>query len=304
MAWVFLCVLTGLVCVQLGIVSHDAGHGQVDRRKLWNSLWGYFGMTFVCGLSFTHWRKMHGAHHRHPQDERHDPDMQYGLLFSVHERGASAKRGLWRLTQRFQHWYFWPAGCFYAWSLRWDSIARIIKDPAHTAVDRWVLLGHFALWLSFPPLLVGTKGALATYFLVSTVISLYLVAIFAPNHMGMPSVGEGDKLSYLAHQTTTSRDVQGGWLLSLFMGGLEHQIEHHLFPRIAQPRLKVARTIVSAFCAEHGFPYVEVRLLAAHRDALRHLAQVASPSRHSSKDDAEGHFGDVGLARPVTKERR
>ena len=274
-AWAALIVATGFVSVQLGIVSHDAGHRAVHRHRGWNNFWGHVGMTFACGLSFTHWRIVHDTHHRHSQDELRDPDMQYATVFSVHARGAAEKRGLAQALRPFQHLYFWPLGAVYSWSLRWDSVARLFGDPERTRVDRWVLPAHYALWLLGPALIVGPAAALAGYALVSTVIGLYLVAIFAPNHMGMPSRKPGERWSYLEQQIVTSRDLSVGPVLSVVLGGLEHQIEHHLFPNIGQPKLRAARAIVTAFCAEHGLPHRAVGFLAAHRAVVGQLADMA-----------------------------
>lgn len=273
--WALAIAGTAFVSVQLGIVSHDAGHRAVHRRRGWNDLWGHVGMTFVCGLSFTHWRIVHDTHHRHSQDELRDPDMQYAAVFSVHGRGAAEKRGLARVMRPLQHFYFWPLGALYSWSLRWDSIARLFRDPDRTRVDRWVLPGHYALWLVGPALIVGPAAAVVSYVLVSTLIGLYLVLIFAPNHMGMPSRRAGERWTYLEQQIITSRDLTVGRLLAVVLGGLEHQIEHHLFPNIGQPRLRAARAIVTAFCVEHGLSHHEVGFFAAHRAVLGQLACMA-----------------------------
>ena len=295
-AWAALVLATGFVSVQLGIVSHDAGHRAVHRHRGWNNFWGHAGMTFACGLSFTHWRIVHDTHHRHSQDEVRDPDMQYAATFSVHARGAAEKRGLAGALRPFQHLYFWPLGALYSWSLRWDSIARLIRDPDRTRVDRWVLPAHYALWLAVPSLVVGPAAALLGYVLVSTVIGLYLVAIFAPNHMGMPSRRDGERWTYLEQQIVTSRDLRVGPLLAIVLGGLEHQIEHHLFPGIGQPHLGAARRIVTAFCAEHGLPHREVSFLAAHRQVLGQLAVMArlpvlAPAGSAERERREGREG-------------
>jgi fatty acid desaturase len=265
-----------VVSVQLGIIAHDAGHHQVHRRRWRNELWGQLGMTLACGLSFSHWRLVHDAHHRDPQDEGRDPDLQYAAVFSVYRSAALRRRGLPRVMQRAQAWYFWPLAGLYSWSLRWDSAVRLFTSPAATRVDRWVLPMHYALWLAAPASVIGLGPALCNYVAVSTLIGLYLVAIFAPNHMGMPSLTSGEHASYLRQQLGTARDLRGGRFVGLLMGGLEHQIEHHLFPSIGHAQLGRARSIVTAFCAEHGLPHAERGLLAAHREVLRHLASMAA----------------------------
>ena len=233
-------------------------------------------MTFACGLSFTHWRLVHEAHHREPQHEELDPDVQFAAVLSVHRRAALARRGVVRALQRGQAWYFWPLALVYAWSLRWDSIVRLFTDPVRTRVDRWALLGHYGLWLLGPALLVGAGPALAAYAAVSAIIGVYLVAIFAPNHLGLPSIGADEHPTYLRQQLGSARDIAGGRWLGVVMGGLEHQIEHHLFPSICQPRLARARRITAAFCTEHGLRRRESGFLAAHRDVLVHLARLAA----------------------------
>jgi fatty acid desaturase len=269
--WAALVIAAAFLSVQLGLVAHDAGHRAVHRHRGWNRFWGHACMTLACGLSFSHWCIVHDAHHRHSQDERLDPDMQFAATFSVHARGAAEKRGLASAIRPFQHLYFWPLTTLYAWSLRWDSIVRLFTDPDRTRIDRWVLPLHYVLWLVVPWLVVGPAAALVGYALVSAVTGLYLVAIFAPNHMGMPSRRDGERWTYLEQQITTARDVSGGRWLGVAFRGLEHQIEHHLFPVIGSPRLGAARQIVTAFCAEHGLPHHEVGFLTAHQEVLGQL---------------------------------
>ena len=274
--WAGLAVATALVSVQLGIVSHDAGHRMVHRRRGLNDLWGHVGMTFACGLSFTHWRTVHDQHHRFPQDEARDPDVDYGLLFAVHERAARApRRGLRRLFLAVQHLSFWPLGGLYAWGLRTDSVQRCLREPHRTRVDRWVLPLHYLLWLALPLCFVPPWWALLDYLVVSTLIGVHLLAIFAPNHMGMPSLAGDHDLGYLRRQLVTTRNVTPHPVVSRLMGGLEHQIEHHLYPGIGQPQLARARRVVRAFCAEHDLPYKSTGFVEAHREVLRHLARLA-----------------------------
>lgn len=274
--WAALAFATALISVQLGIVSHDAGHRMVHRRRAINDLWGHFGMSFACGLSFTHWRTVHDQHHRFPQDEGRDPDVDYGLLFVVYDRAARApRRGLRRMFLAVQHASFWPLGGLYSWGLRTDSVQRCLREPRRTRVDRWALAGHYVLWLVVPMFFVPIWWALLNYVAVSTVIGVNLLAIFAPNHMGMPSVESDHRLGYLRRQLITTRNVEPGVVVSRLMHGLEYQIEHHLYPGIGQPRLAAARRVVRAFCAEHGLPYKSTGFVEAHREVIRHLRRLA-----------------------------
>jgi fatty acid desaturase len=84
------------------------------------------------------------------------------------------------------------------------------------------------------------------------------------------------------HQVLTSRNVWGGRLVDFALGGLNYQIEHHLFPSMPRPSLRQAQPLVRAFCREHGLPYCEQVLIGSYSAAsaaLRHLQTVAAPPR-------------------------
>jgi fatty acid desaturase len=100
---------------------------------------------------------------------------------------------------------------------------------------------------------------------------LYLGCAFAPNHKGMPILAQDDDTDFLRRQVLTSRNVRGGRLVDVLLGGLNYQIEHHLFPSMPRASLRHARPIVRAHCLQHGLPYVETSLFDSYRQALHHL---------------------------------
>ena len=73
--------------------------------------------------------------------------------------------------------------------------------------------------------------------------------------------------------------MRGGPLVDLALGGLNYQIEHHLFPSMPRANLRRARPLVRAFCAEHGIPYHETGLVESYRQASAHLHDVGRPLR-------------------------
>jgi fatty acid desaturase len=100
---------------------------------------------------------------------------------------------------------------------------------------------------------------------------IYMGSSFAPNHKGMPVVGQDEKIDFLRRQVLTSRNIRGSLLSDLALGGLNYQIEHHLFPSMPRPSLRHAQAPVRAFCAQHGIPYTQTGLLASYAQVLRHL---------------------------------
>jgi fatty acid desaturase len=115
------------------------------------------------------------------------------------------------------------------------------------------------------------------------VFGVYMGASFAPNHIGMEVVPEGAKLDFLSKQVLTGRNVTGGFWMTAFMGGLNFQIEHHLFPNMPSGNLRRARPIVKAYCAELGVPYTETTLLQSWAIVVRYIHRVGI--RHADPFD-------------------
>jgi fatty acid desaturase len=90
----------------------------------------------------------------------------------------------------------------------------------------------------------------------------------------MPLIDETQRVDYLRRQVLTSRNVTGGWPVTLGMGGLNFQIEHHLFPNMPSINLHRARPIVRAYCAELGVPYTEASLPKSWAIVVRYIHRV------------------------------
>jgi len=106
------------------------------------------------------------------------------------------------------------------------------------------------------------------------IFGFFMGAAFAPNHKGMPLIPKGSKIDFFQRQVLTSRNIKGSWLKDNLMGGLNYQIEHHLFPSMPRPNLKRAHALVVEFCAERGIPVVEMGLFASYGVVMRYLNDV------------------------------
>jgi fatty acid desaturase len=108
---------------------------------------------------------------------------------------------------------------------------------------------------------------------------LYAGSVFAPNHKGMPVLERQAPLSFLERQVLTARNVRAHPLTDFWYGGLNYQIEHHLFPTLPRNQLGAAQTIVRAFCTTHHIAYHETGMIASYREILRHLHDVGAVLR-------------------------
>ena len=137
---------------------------------------------------------------------------------------------------------------------------------------------HIALYLTVVLWVLSPLRALAFVVVQQAVFSMYLGCSFAPNHKGMPIIEGDTEMSFARRQVITARNVVGGRFTNLLLGGLNYQIEHHLFPTMPRPNLARAQSIIRAFCIESDLGYCEVSLVSSYRQAARHPRAVVAPT--------------------------
>jgi len=263
-----VAVTMGVAFAQLALVAHDLAHRQVFRTATASGRAGLIAGNLGIGMSYSYWQQKHTRHHANPNHDDLDPDVGPGVL--VWSREAAAERPNW--MTRNQAWMFFPLLTLLGLSLRRDSIRHLGKRPGLEGV----LLGaHIVLYLTALILVLSPLQALAFFVVHQAVFGVYLGMTFAPNHKGMPHpVGDED---FLRKQVLTTRNVRGGVLTDIALGGLNYQIEHHLFPAMPTPNLRRAQPLVQEYCAEIEVSYEMTGLFASYREALRHLHEVGRP---------------------------
>ena len=149
-------------------------------------------------------------------------------------------------------------------------------------VAEGAMLGaHILGYLAAVFLVLSPVQAVAFLLLQQGVFGVYLGCSFAPNHKGMAVFGEDEKIDFLRRQVVTSRNIRGGWFTDFALGGLNYQIEHHLFPSMPRPSLRHAQEPVRAFCEQHGIAY--------HRDRPgRFLRPGSAAPEHGRRPAATG----------------
>jgi fatty acid desaturase len=268
-----------VVATQLTFVGHDAGHRQIFRSRRANDLVGLLHGNLLVGISFGWWVPKHNAHHTNPNDEDLDPDIGIAVLAFTAAQ-ARGKHGLARMLARSQAWLFFPLLLLEAAHLHVASVKAIVKGRGRAnTVEGLLLLVHLAVYLTVLLVVLTPVQALAFAILQQGLFGLYLGCAFAPNHKGMPTLTQADELDFLRRQVLTSRNVRGSRLVDFVLGGLNYQIEHHLFPNMPCPNLRHAQPLVREFCHQHDLPYTEASLVGSYAEALRHLHAVGAPLR-------------------------
>ena len=283
-----VAVFLAVVFAQLGFLGHDAGHRQIFATGRSNYLLGVACGNLAIGLSYGWWVAKHNRHHAHPNTEDEDPDIMISVLaFSSGQ--ARAVAGLRRLVFRYQAYLLIPMMFFEAAGLHGSSIraltcrgTRSARAARRRAWEAGLLTVHVAAYLSVVFLVLSPVRAVVFILMQQGLFGFYLGCAFAPNHKGMPVLSAGQKVGFLPRQVLTSRNVQGGWLTDAALGGLNYQIEHHLFPSMPRPNLRYAQPLVAAFCADQGLPYTQATLLRSYAQALRHLNAVGKTAHPAS----------------------
>jgi fatty acid desaturase len=261
----------GLVWTHIAFLGHDIGHRQVFAKRRAATVGGLVFGNLAIGVSRGWWVDKHNRHHSHPNHVGQDPDIGDGVIVWTPEQ-AARRSGLARGFARMQGRLFFPLLLLEGLNLHVSSV----RSARHRWVEAAALAAHGAAYLGVLFWLLSPGKAIAFLLLHKAVWGLYMGATFAPNHKGMPIIGPDEKIDFLRRQVLTSRNVRGGRLISFLLGGLNYQVEHHLFPSMPRPALRVAQPLVRDYCLEHGIAYTETGLIESYRIALRHLDEVGA----------------------------
>jgi len=263
----------GLMFTQLGFVGHDAGHQQVFASRRANRLLGLAVGNSLIGLSYGWWVPKHSAHHAHPNELGRDPDVGEGLVI-VKPAGEDSKFGLGlaQLLARWQAPLFFPLMVLRSGGLHLFGIRTLVRQrDRSSAIELLLIALHAAAYLTVVLWVLSPLKALAFVAVQQMVFSFYLGCSFAPNHKGMPIIEAGAEMSFARRQVVTARNVSGGWFITFLLGGLNYQIEHHLFSAMPRPNLKRAQPLVREFCTASDLGYNEDTLGGSFGQIVRYL---------------------------------
>jgi fatty acid desaturase len=269
-----VAVYLAIMFTQVGFIGHDAGHRQISGSKRASYVLGILMGNLGIGLSFGWWVAKHNRHHARPNTEGADPDIMMSVLAFTSGQ-AAGRRGLARMVFRCQAYLFFPMLLAEAASLHVASIRALVTGFGRHKLAEAILLGvHICGYLTVAFVVLPPVKAIVFIVVQQCLFGLYLGSAFAPNHKGMPILAADDRSDFLRRQVLTSRNVRGGWLTDLALGGLNYQIEHHLFPSMPRPNLRLAQPLIREFCGQRGVPYCQASLVGSYWQALRHLDTV------------------------------
>lgn len=269
----------GILITQVAFLAHEAAHRQIFATGPANDRLARI-LGGVVGMSYSWWDSKHSRHHANPNRVGKDPDIQVDTISFLEEDAAQA-RGLVRVITRRQGWLFFPLLTLEGLNLHLISVRYL--SSRERIEGRWIEIGLLAARftaLLLPVFLFLPLGMAFAFLGVQlAVFGVYMGASFAPNHKGMPVIAKDAKLDFFSKQVYTSRNIRGGWWATWLMGGLNYQIEHHLFPSMARPHLSKARVLVRDYCADNDIPYTETSLVRSYAIVIDYLNRVGLAAR-------------------------
>ncbi|MCS5718711.1 acyl-CoA desaturase [Herbiconiux sp. CPCC 205763] len=266
---------------QTAFLGHDAAHRQIFQSGRWND-WTtlVLGNLFV-GLSYGWWQHKHTRHHANPNKQGSDPDIELPVIAFTPEQVDRRRGPLASWLMAHQGAFFFPILLLEGLSLHASGVRRVfsgepLKRRAVEIAFLAIRIGGFVT-LTF---LVLSPGVAAAFLGVQLgLFGFYMGSSFAPNHKGMPLVPKSMKLDFLRRQVMMSRNIRGSRVIDVAMGGLNYQIEHHLFPSMPRPHLRRAAPIVAAYCRDRDVPYLETGLFESYGIVLRYINHVGLGER-------------------------
>jgi len=268
-------LVIGFGSVQVALIGHDAGHLAVFSSARNNWALGSVCWSLSLGISFRYWQDRHHRHHAHTNDASADPDLQWAGLVAYSEVVACARPNRSAWLTRYQAVLGPLYTLFLPFAFRvegWQFTLRGLTGAVR-AIEVALMICSAIAWLL--PLTVLGWWWLGVFLLSQSVAGLYLALVIAPNHKGMPMWPPGTSLSFLERQVLSSRNVTPSPVWDFVFGGLNYQVEHHLFPTMPRVNFSRARRLVMPACAAHGLPYTELGAFASYRLVLAELRRVA-----------------------------
>ena len=272
-------VFMGFAFSQAAFLGHDAGHFQIAKSARNNHLVGLL-ITFLIAMDLSWWMDKHNRHHANPNQLEMDDDIEVSVLAFTEEQALS-KPWVLRLLIRHQAFLFFPILCLSSISLRFGGIHYLLTGgKAHYQVlEPSLIFVHGILYLGGLYMALGLWEGAAFLVIHHAVAGLLMGGTFAPNHKGMPVLDKDSDLDFLQRQVITSRNVRSHPITDLCYGGLNYQIEHHLFPSMPRNNLKKASVLIKAFCQQQSLPYHETSVAGSNWEMLKYLHRVSRPLR-------------------------
>lgn len=295
--WVHLgcAALMGVMWIQSGWLGHDSGHYQIMSNRRMNRFAQVLTGNCLAGISIAWWKWNHNAHHIACNSLDFDPDLQHMPFFAVSSNFFNSITSYFydrkmnfdmfaRFLVSYQHLTFYPVMCFARLNLFAQSFILLLSKRKVPNRGQ-EMLGLLSFWIWFPLLVscLPNWGERIMFVVVSFSVTGIQHVQFCLNHFSASVyVGHPSGNDWFEKQTNGTLDVSCPSWMDWFHGGLQFQIEHHLFPRLPRSQLRKISPFVKELCKKHNLPYTLVSFTEANALTLGTLRTAALQARDLS----------------------
>jgi len=292
---------------QCGWLAHDFLHHQVFKTRAYGDMMGILIGNFFQGFSVNWWKQKHNAHHAVPNLHASspgatdgDPDIDTMPLLAWTKRMASFGKdnSSARFFIKYQPILYFPILFFARLSWANESIKMVFggglsfgeevnaggkeAQEAKQKCMQYPVLEQIGLGLHYAALGTvmynmpgGALNALVFFFVAQTFSGLLLAVVFGLGHNGMAVYPADERPDFWKLQVSTTRNITSNFFVDWFCGGLQYQVDHHLFPQLPRHNLPKVHEMVAEFCKEYNVTYHEANMWDGTVEVLSHLNEVA-----------------------------
>jgi fatty acid desaturase len=290
------CIL-GLFWQQCGWLAHDFLHHQVFKNRVFGDIAGLVIGDLWQGFSVQWWKSKHNSHHAVPNllasvpgacDGDPDIDTMPILAWTLKMAETARDSQLGRFMIKYQAVFYFPVLLFarlawahQSWVFVWGGAGQHSVAAAHIdrkmiqypKTEKTFLILHYIglLWIMSH---MSFSHAIMYFLTAQCSCGIMLALVFGLGHNGMAVYAAEERPDFWKLQVTTTRNVTSNWFSDWFCGGLQYQVDHHLFPSLPRHNLGKVHKMVEEFCKEQGVHYHENDMVYGNLEVLDHLSKV------------------------------
>ena len=289
-------VAMGFFFQQVAFVGHDAGHHQITHDQDTDEKIGFVVGNILTGISIGWWKRSHNAHHVVTNSVNCDPDIQHLPVFAITDKFFKPVMSAYhdkilsfdKISKFFvsnQHLLYYVIMGVARFNLYVQSFIHVLtRCTGRKRTLELITLGIYWTWFLCIVSLVPTLSGKMIFLLVSHFIAGLLHIQITISHFamatyhGLPSsTYQSD--SFFVSQMDTTMNVDCHPYMDFFHGGLQFQIEHHLFPRVSRPYLRILSEKIQKLCKKHDVRYLSLSFYEANKEVIGSLRETAKKAQ-------------------------
>jgi delta8-fatty-acid desaturase len=289
-------VAMGFYFQQVAFIGHDAGHHLITHDQDTDEKIGFVVGNTISGISIGWWKRSHNAHHVVTNSVNCDPDIQHLPVFAITDKFFKPVMSTYhdkifffdKISKFFvsnQHLLYYVIMGVARFNLYVQSFIHILtRETGRRQKLELVTMAIFWCWFSLLVSLIPTLSGRVIFVLLSHFIAGLLHVQITISHFsmatyhGLPS-GTYQRDSFFISQMATTMNVNCYPHLDFFHGGLQFQIEHHLFPRVSRPYLRVLSKKIQKLCKKQDVPYCTHSFYEANKEVISSLKETAEKAQ-------------------------